>query len=122
MNFGMAVFAHDFILRRLAVSSLGQHRVVMTLELIGRVARPLVFRRKHHDRGCPILAHFARDLQFSQFATHVQMRRYKSVRSQNRRWTGGPAFEFVGISNTGGAPSFAYFAKGGYLSGLRCRF
>lgn len=32
---------------------------------------------------------------------------------------GGPAFDLAGISNTVGAPSFAFFAKGGNRRRLR---
>jgi len=34
-------------------------------------------------------------------------------------WAGGPAFELAGISNTVGALSFAFFAKGGSRECLR---
>jgi len=34
----------------------------------------------------------------------------------------GPAFELIDRIDPAGALSFAYFAKGGYHSGLRCRF
>ncbi len=45
------------------------------------------------------------------------------VRSQvGHGGAGGLAFELIDRIDLVGAPSFAYFAKGGYHSGLRCRF